>query len=31
VERAVRLARDLERPVASVAETEALLGLPTAM
>lgn len=30
VERAVRLARDLDRPVASVAETEALLGLPPA-
>ena len=30
VERAVRLARDLDRPVASVAETEALLRLPQA-
>ena len=28
VERAVRLARDLDRPVASVAEAEALLALP---
>jgi uncharacterized protein (DUF849 family) len=26
--RAVRLAEDLDRPVASVAETEALLALP---
>jgi 3-keto-5-aminohexanoate cleavage enzyme len=30
VERAVRLARDLDRPVASVAETEMLLGLASA-
>jgi uncharacterized protein (DUF849 family) len=30
VERAVRLARDLDRPVASVADTEALLSLPPA-
>ncbi len=30
VERAVRLARDLDRPVASVAEAEALLALPPA-
>lgn len=30
VERAVRLARDLDRPVASVSQTEALLGLPLA-
>jgi 3-keto-5-aminohexanoate cleavage enzyme len=30
VERAVRLARDLDRPIASVAETEALLSLPPA-
>jgi 3-keto-5-aminohexanoate cleavage enzyme len=30
VERAVRLARELDRPVASVAETETLLGLPPA-
>lgn len=28
VERAVRLARDLDRPVASVAEAQMLLGLP---
>jgi uncharacterized protein (DUF849 family) len=28
VARAVRLARDLDRPVASVAEAEALLALP---
>jgi uncharacterized protein (DUF849 family) len=30
VERAVQLARDLDRPVASVTETETLLGLPPA-
>jgi 3-keto-5-aminohexanoate cleavage enzyme len=30
VERAVRLARDLDRPVASVTESEMLLGLPPA-
>jgi 3-keto-5-aminohexanoate cleavage enzyme len=30
VERAARLAGDLDRPVASVAETEALLALPAA-
>ena len=30
VQRAVRLAEDLDRPVASVAETEALLALPAA-
>jgi len=30
VERAVRLARDLDRAVASVAQTEAILGLPPA-
>lgn len=31
VQRAVRLATDLDRPVASVAETEALLALPAAI